>query len=118
MIGQTNAIENVNNSKQIINYKMLYNSGDESVEVTGEDDWQTLANLAGITATSIEEVLINSETLLSNENAVLFMVHNCTGNFMLAAIQSDTFLNALNNSPFKTIIYANEHWSKFLTMVA
>ena len=83
-----------------------------------EDDWQTLAEKAGITATSIDDILTNSTMLLSNEDAVEFMIYNCTGDFMASAIQSETFLTALNNSSYKTIIQANEHWNKFLNMVS
>ena len=83
-----------------------------------EDDWQRLSELAGITASTIEELLTNSSTLLSNKNAVKFMIKQCTGDFMLSALQSDTFLTALNSSAYKTIIQANEHWNKFLNMVA
>lgn len=82
------------------------------------DDWQTLANIAGITATTIDDILTNSTTLLSNKEAVRFMIYQCTGDFMASAIQSSTFLTALNNSQYKTIIMANEHWAKFLSMVA
>ena len=82
-----------------------------------EDDWQTLASIAGITASSIDALLANSTNLLSNEDAVEFMIYNCTGTFMAKAIQSSTFLTALNNSSYNTTIQANEHWNKFLTMV-
>ncbi|MBQ8299901.1 MAG: hypothetical protein IJX99_08655 [Clostridia bacterium] len=81
------------------------------------DDWQTLASLAGISASSIDDILTNSSTLLSNEEAVKFMIYNCTGDFMVSAIQNNTFLTALNNSQYKTKIYANKHWSKFLSMI-
>ena len=82
------------------------------------DNWQELANIAGITAGSIDDILTNSTTLLSSKEAVKFMIYNCTGDFMISAIQNETFLNALNNSAYKTIIQANEHWNKFLNMVA
>ena len=82
------------------------------------DDWQTLANKAGIAASSIDDILTNSTTLLSNDEAVEFMIYRCTGNFMVSAVQSETFLTALNNSPYKTIIMANEHWAKFLNMIS
>ena len=82
------------------------------------DDWETLTEKAGLTATSIEDILTNAETLLTNEEAVNYMLKNCTGDFMVSAIQNETFLTALENSPYKTKIYANTHWSKFLTMVA
>ena len=82
------------------------------------DDWQTLVEKAGITASSIDDILTNSTTLLSNEEAVNFMIKNCTGDFMVSAVANSTFLTALNNSQYKTIIWANEHWAKFLNMVA
>ena len=82
------------------------------------DDWTTLASLAGVEATTIEELLLNSGLLLSNKKAVEYMMYNCTGDFMANAVVSETFLTALNNSQYKTLIMANEHWSKFLSMVA
>lgn len=88
------------------------------VVLTTVDDWQTLASIAGITASSIDDILTNSTTLLSNEDATEFMIKQCTGDFMVSAIQSETFLTALNDSPYKTKIYANTHWAKFLTMIA
>lgn len=121
-------ISNANKSEDG-NYVMLYShsGGGASrymhiycyeVVVVKQDDWQTLAEKARITATSIDDILTNSTTLLSNEKAVEFMLKKCTGNFMASAIQNETFLTALDNSPYKTKIYANAHWSKFLTMVA
>lgn len=88
------------------------------VVLTKIDDWQTLAEKSGITASSIDDILTNSTTLLSNKEAVNYMIYNCTGDFMARAVQSETFLTALNNSQYKTIIMANEHWAKFLNMVA
>lgn len=82
------------------------------------DDWETLASKAGITATSIDDILTNSETLLANKNAVNFMVAQCTGDFMGSAMASEVFLTALNSSPYKSMVQANEHWAKFLAMVA
>jgi len=94
-------------------YINLYN-----LALIKKDDWETLGDMVDITATSIDDILTNSITLLSNKNAVEFMIYNCTGNFMTSAVQSSTFLTALNNSQYKTIIMANEHWAKFLSMVA
>lgn len=81
------------------------------------DDWQTLADIVGIEATSIDDILTNSTVVLANQNAVNFMIKQCTGDFMAKAIQSETFLSALENSSFKSLVYANEHWAKFLNMV-
>lgn len=118
-------IEEMNDSYYIVPTASFGSSSDGKFDIClynmtffVEDDWQTLADLAGITATSIEEVLTSSETLLSSKEAVEFMIYNCTGDFMANAIQSETFLNALNSSEYATLVYANEHWSKFLTMVA
>lgn len=83
-----------------------------------QDDWQTLAEKARITASSIDDILTSSIKLLSNKKAVEFMIYNCTGDFMASAVLSQTFLTALNNSPYKTLIWSNEHWAKFLNMVA
>lgn len=88
-----------------------------SAFMTEADDWQTLANKAGITASSISDIITNAETLLSNKGAIQFMVAQCTGDFMVAALQSETFLAALEASPNKSLVYANEHWSKFLALL-
>ena len=83
-----------------------------------EDDYSKLASLIGLTANNVLDILTNAETLLNNKNAVNFMLKQCTGSFMVQAIQNSIFLTALENSPYKTIIQANEHWNKFLNMVA
>ena len=108
-----------------VNFKVQSNSSSNAttlyiydVFMVKEDDWQTLANIAGITASSIDDILNNSSTLLANKEAVDFMIYQCTGSFMASAIQSSTFLTALNSSLYNTIIQANEHWNKFLSMVA
>ena len=86
--------------------------------LTKSDKWHELAEKAGITASSISDVISSAETLLSSRFAVIFMIYNCTGDFMVSAIQSSTFLSALESSPYKELVYANEHWAKFLAMVA
>ena len=86
--------------------------------VAKADDWQTLASKAGVTATSLEEVISNAQVVLSKRDAVQFMTAQCTGNFMFTALANENFLTALNNSPHKTIIQSNEHWAKFLALIA
>ena len=88
------------------------------VFLTKEDDWQTLANKANITATSQTDLISQASTLLNNEDTVNYMVSNCTGDFMIEAIQSSLFMEALDNSPYKAIVYANEHWQKFIVGAA
>lgn len=82
------------------------------------DDWQSLAELAGVQATSIAELLTKSDVLLSDGGAVSFMAARCTGDFMIYALLSADFLSALATSPYSSMLYANEHWAKFLAMVA
>lgn len=89
-----------------------------SIALFREDDWPTLASIAGISANSIDDILNESEVLLSNKDAIEFMIYRCTGSFMASAVTSDTFLTALNNSSYKTIIQANEHWAKFLALIS
>lgn len=100
------------------------NSSVFACAILKQDNWQELCTIAGLNSsdyTDEAELCANStaiQTLLSNEEAVEFMIYNCTGEFMAKAITSDTFLTVLNNSEYKTKIYANEHWAKFLNMVA
>lgn len=86
--------------------------------LTEPDDWQTLASKAEISASSMSDLIANAETLLSNKSAVEFMVYNCTGDFMVSALQSDTFLSALESSDNKNVVYENEHWAKFLNLLS
>ncbi len=82
-----------------------------------KDDWETLASKAKITATSISDVLTNSQKLLSNKSAVEFMIKRCTGDFMASALNNSNFLTNLESSEYKDVVYANEHWAKFLNML-
>ena len=86
------------------------------------DDAQMLCSMVGISqVSSLSDLIVDVEKIskiLENENAVKFMVLRCTGDFMAYAVQSSTFLTALESSPYKELVYANEHWAKFLAMVA
>lgn len=102
------------------------NAGNSSVTLYNmcaykADDWNAVVELAGITASNISDVVDNPDncaTLLANQSAVTRMIYTCTGDFMASAIASSTFLEALNASPYKELIYGNPHWAKFLAMVA
>lgn len=88
-----------------------------------QDDWQTLCTKAELDASNYDdEVVLCADnnaiaTILSNKNAVEYMIYNCTGSFMGEFIANDNCLAILNNSEYKTIIQSNEHWNKFLNMV-
>lgn len=81
------------------------------------DPWDILASIANIQAVSISDILNKSDVLLSSNEAVLYMINGCTGDFMASAISSQTFMTVLESSPYKDLVYANKHWSKFLSMV-
>lgn len=88
-----------------------------------QDSYQTLLNLAGITTSYSNETGICADyetmsSILNNEETVKYMVYNCTGTFMLEFLQSDTSLEILNSSPYKNLVYKNEVWMKFLSMIA
>jgi len=86
-----------------------------------EDNWGKLCSMLGVAQPENVSLFFNDkalvESLLDNSYAVFYMINQCTGNFMAAAIQSETFLTALEASPYKDLVYANEHWAKFLAMV-
>ena len=89
--------------------------------IAKNDEWQVLCSKAGVSGTSLDTLLTDSSALtsiLNNRDAVSFMVARCTGIFMVRAINSSTFLTALNSSPYKAKVQENEHWAKFLTMLA
>ena len=91
----------------------------DRVILAKQDDFNTLAELAGITDISSEsDILDEADVLLNNITAISFMLRRCTGSFMLQAVSNSNFLRALDVSPYKEMIYANEVWSDFLTMLA
>ena len=85
------------------------------------DNWSALCSIAGLTAPStIDELLSDADAIsaiLSEKLSIDYMLLNCTGDFMASAVVSENFLTALEASPYKEAVYANEHWAKFLAMV-
>lgn len=97
----------------------LYN-----LAVFKRDNWQELCAFAGLDFSEyVDEATLCADstamsTILNNEETIKYMICNCTGTFMMEFINSDTALTKLNNSTYKTLVQANEHWNKFLNMVA
>ena len=86
---------------------------------TYADNWEELNTILNTSETSIVDLLNNHSTdLLANQQAVTYMLKNCTGDFLTAAIFNSTFMTALGTSPYKDAVYANDHWSKFLTIAS
>ena len=100
-------------------YLSIYN-----IFLAKQDNWQELCTRAGLSSSDYtDEATLCADstaiaTILSNERAVRFMIAQCTGSFMAEFVSNSACLTALNNSTYKTIIQANEHWNKFLSMVA
>ena len=84
------------------------------------DNYTKLLEISGINNYSSLEELISDTiaitTILNNEKAVDFMLKQCTGDFMASFIANSNCLTALEDSPYKDLVYENEHWAKFLTM--
>lgn len=91
------------------------------VTIFKSDDLNLLCQYAEISTPADPETLVSDAAsvaaIFHSGTAVLFMTESCTGDFMCAAIQSPVFLAALDASPYKELVYANEHWAKFLAMV-
>ena len=93
-----------------------------AVALLKADDITTLCTKAGLTApTDLATLIADSasiESILNSKDAVGFMTKQCTGDFMASFVESENCLTALDASPYKATIQANEHWAKFLAMVA
>lgn len=81
------------------------------------DDYSQLCRLAKVNPPDrLSRLLQNSEkmtAIFNSEEAVKWMVENCTGDFMANITLSATYKTYIDNSPHKTTILNNKHWSKF-----
>ena len=86
------------------------------------DDIASLCGCAGLSVPADLTTLIGDTealtTIFSSKLAVDFMTKQCTGDFMLGVVKNATALGLLQASPYYTEVQANEHWTKFLAMVA
>ena len=119
-------VKNYNNNYYIAIVAIFYLSGTSTTSVTNSwltksDNYQELCLKAGVEAPSTLSGLVADSTkltaILSNEEAVEYMVKQCTGDFMVNAVSSQAFMTAFNSSEYKTKIEENLHWSKFLNMM-
>ena len=85
------------------------------------DDIPTLCTKAGVGYPSDLATLIADTTSLStifnNEDAVRFMVAQCTGDFMVSVLSNEAAVEALKASPYLNLVVANPHWAKFAMMI-
>ena len=83
-----------------------------------EDKWANVAEIANISAATVDELLAASDILFTNGRAVQLMVSQCTGSFMVSAISSSTFMAALKNSRYRELVTTDAHWGKFMKMLS
>lgn len=76
-------------------------------------------SLSGLSAygTTISAILSNATSLFNDVTALNWMVLNCTGDFMISALSNANFKNAMDVSPNKSILVANEHWNRFIALL-
>lgn len=67
---------------------------------------------------TISGILTNATSLFTDTTALNWMVLNCTGDFMISALSNSNFVNAMNVSPNKSILVANEHWNRFIALLS
>lgn len=88
--------------------------------LTKPDNYQTLCQKANVSAPSTLTQLIADatklRTIFSTDDAVNFMIAQCTGDFMASVIGDKTAFGLLGNSTYIGTIMQNEHWNKFITM--
>lgn len=66
----------------------------------------------------IATILSNATDLFTDTTALNWMCLNCTGDFMISALSNTNFVNAMNTSPNKSILVANEHWNRFIALLS
>lgn len=66
----------------------------------------------------IATILSNASDLFVDTTALNWMVLNCTGDFMISALANSNFVTAMNASPNKAILLANEHWARFIALLS
>ena len=106
---------NRSNAKFQIRANLENTSNIKYVTFAQHDDITTLATKCGSSATTISGLIADSALLLSVQDAVYYMVAQCTGDFMLSACADSTFLNTLLSSPYASIVMDNAYWSEFIT---
>ena len=98
-----------------------FNGSIYSMTLFKPDDWGALCQVAGITTpTTLTDLISNVSdisAILASENAVGYMLAKCTGDFMASFVTNADCLIALESSPYRDLVCADCHWSKFLAMV-
>lgn len=75
-------------------------------------------NLQGLSAygTDIATIISNAIAMIQDHNAVIYMLNQCTGDFMWSALADSTFVSTLRTSPYYSEIMADEDWHKALAL--
>lgn len=89
--------------------------------LTKPDNYTLWADKAELTATDLDTLVADEASmgvLMNSKEAIKYMVKQCTGTAMVAVLQSDVAKAALAASPYLNTVIGNEHWAKFIMMLA
>lgn len=91
-----------------------------NIFLTKPDDINTLCDKAGVGETDLATLLTDTASLtaiFNSEDAVNFMVAQCTGDFMVGVLNSESAVALLKASPYINTVVGNPHWAKFVMMI-
>lgn len=76
-------------------------------------------NISGLSTygSTISQIISNAQSLLADQDAVKYMIYNCTGDFMWTALADSTFVSNLRASAYYSDIRANSEWGKALALL-
>lgn len=77
-------------------------------------------SLSGLSAygTTISAIISKATSIFNDVTALSWMALNCTGDFMISALNDSGFVTAMNASANKSILVANEHWNRFIALLS
>lgn len=93
-----------------------------NITLLKSDNWTTWMGKGDVSGfVSLGALLADAaamKTLMTNQDAINFMVRQCTGNVMTGVLTTPTSKNALlTSAKALAACFGNEHWNKFLNMV-
>ena len=106
--------------KASLNADNGYSATVYNVFLAKADDINTLCTKAGVTLTDLDTLLADTASLtaiFNSEDAVKYMVAQCTGDFMVGVLNSADAVSILKTSPYLNTVIGNPHWAKFIMMI-
>lgn len=99
--------------------KLNFYSSDDNLSVFSTG-FVKIDDISGLSeyGNDIATILSNATDLFTDITTLNWMALNCTGDFMISALSNSNFINAMNSSPNKEILLANEHWARFIALLS